>query len=69
VRCNEKIKFADLLDMTRELGADALATGHYVRRVEGANGPELHRAHDAARDQSYFLFRPRTSSCRCCVFR
>jgi tRNA-specific 2-thiouridylase len=57
VRCNEKIKFADLLDMTRELGADALATGHYVRRVEGANGPELHRAHDAARDQSYFLFR------------
>jgi tRNA-specific 2-thiouridylase len=57
VRCNEKIKFADLLDMTRELGADALATGHYVRRVEGANGPELHRARDAARDQSYFLFR------------
>src|ERR1700675_3561724 len=57
VRCNEKIKFADLLDMTGELGADALATGHYVRRVEGANGAELHRARDAARDQSYFLFR------------
>ncbi|HWE06624.1 MAG TPA: tRNA 2-thiouridine(34) synthase MnmA [Rhizomicrobium sp.] len=57
VRCNEKIKFADLLDMTRDLGADALATGHYVRRVEGANGAELHRAQDAARDQSYFLFR------------
>jgi tRNA-specific 2-thiouridylase len=57
VRCNERIKFADLLEMTCELGADALATGHYVRRIEGTNGPELHRAHDAARDQSYFLFR------------
>jgi tRNA-specific 2-thiouridylase len=57
VLCNERIKFADLLEMTSELGADALATGHYVRRVEGAHGPELHRAHDEARDQSYFLFR------------
>ncbi|HEY2444171.1 MAG TPA: tRNA 2-thiouridine(34) synthase MnmA [Rhizomicrobium sp.] len=57
VRCNERIKFADLLEMTRELGADALATGHYVRRIQGENGPELHRARDAARDQSYFLFR------------
>jgi tRNA-specific 2-thiouridylase len=56
VRCNEKIKFGDLLELARELGADALATGHYVRRVEGKNGPELHRASDAARDQSYFLF-------------
>ncbi len=40
----------------RDLGASALATGHYVRRVPGPDGPELHRAHDAARDQSYFLF-------------
>ena len=56
VRCNEKIKFGDLLELARELGADALATGHYVQRVEGKNGPELHRASDAARDQSYFLF-------------
>jgi len=56
VRCNEKIKFGDLLVLARELGADALATGHYVRRIVGAHGPELHRARDAARDQSYFLF-------------
>jgi tRNA-specific 2-thiouridylase len=56
VRCNEKIKFGDLLELARELGADALATGHYVQRLEGKNGPELHRASDAARDQSYFLF-------------
>jgi tRNA-specific 2-thiouridylase len=56
VRCNERIKFADLLDTARELGADALATGHYVRRIEGAHGAELHAAFDNARDQSYFLF-------------
>src|SRR5262249_52907768 len=56
VRCNQKIKFADLLVAARELGASALATGHYVRRRMGAGGPELHRARDLARDQSYFLF-------------
>src|SRR6201990_1041293 len=56
VRCNEKVKFADLMDTARELGASALATGHYVRRVEGAHGAELHAAADTARDQSYFLF-------------
>ncbi|HMH65940.1 MAG TPA: tRNA 2-thiouridine(34) synthase MnmA [Rhizomicrobium sp.] len=56
VRCNERVKFADLLDTARELGAEAMATGHYVRRVEGANGAELHAAADAVRDQSYFLF-------------
>jgi tRNA-uridine 2-sulfurtransferase len=56
VRCNERVKFGDLLGMARELGAKALATGHYIRRVEGASGPELHRAADASRDQSYFLF-------------
>src|SRR5579863_8477874 len=56
VRCNERVKFADLLDAARDLGADALATGHYVRRIEGESGPELHRAVDAGRDQSYFLF-------------
>src|SRR5258705_8458265 len=56
VRCNERIKFGDLLELARELGADALATGHYVRRVGGPFGPELHRAQDGARDQSYFLF-------------
>jgi tRNA-specific 2-thiouridylase len=57
VLCNERIKFADLLEMAQNLGADALATGHYVQRVEGADGPELHRAADDTRDQSYFLFR------------
>jgi tRNA-specific 2-thiouridylase len=56
VRCNMGPKFTDLLRMAKELGADCLATGHYVRRVAGAAGPELHRALDPARDQSYFLF-------------
>ena len=56
IRCNMGPKFTDLLRMARELGADCLATGHYVRRVMGAAGPELHRAHDPARDQSYFLY-------------
>ncbi len=56
VRCNMSVKFTDLLGLARDLGAEALATGHYVRRVEGASGPELHRAADPARDQSWFLF-------------
>ncbi|WP_295527305.1 tRNA 2-thiouridine(34) synthase MnmA [Novosphingobium sp. Chol11] len=56
IRCNMGPKFTDLLAMARELGADCLATGHYVRRIEGEAGPELHRACDPARDQSYFLF-------------
>ena len=56
VRCNERVKFRDLLDLAHELGADALATGHYVRRVAGPGGAALHRAVDRARDQSYFLF-------------
>src|SRR5438270_2325209 len=56
VRCNETVKFTDLLATARDLGADALATGHYVRRVVGSLGPELHRAIDLERDQSYFLF-------------
>ena len=56
ISCNQGVKFTDLLSFARELGADCLATGHYVRRVEGPEGPELHRAADPARDQSYFLF-------------
>jgi len=56
VRCNQTVKFHDLLATARELGADALATGHYARREMGADGPELHRAVDLGRDQSYFLF-------------
>lgn len=56
VNCNIQIKFKDLLDTAQELGADVLATGHYIRRREGQYGPELSRAEDADRDQSYFLF-------------
>ena len=56
IRCNMGPKFTDLLQMARDLGADCLATGHYVRRAMGAGGPELWRAADPARDQSYFLY-------------
>jgi len=56
VRCNMGPKFTNLLGLARDLGADCLATGHYVRRVEAPHGAELHRAIDPARDQSYFLF-------------
>jgi len=56
IRCNMGPKFTDLFAMARDLGADCLATGHYVRRLIGPAGPELHRALDPARDQSYFLY-------------
>ena len=56
IACNQGVKFTDLLSLARDLGADCLATGHYVRRVLGSGGAELHRAADPARDQSYFLF-------------
>ena len=56
VRCNQGVKFTDLMQLARDLGAERLATGHYVRRVDGLQGPELHRAADPARDQSWFLF-------------
>jgi tRNA-specific 2-thiouridylase len=56
VTCNQTVKFRDLLATAQELGADALATGHYARRVAGGDGAELHRAADDTRDQSYFLF-------------
>jgi tRNA-uridine 2-sulfurtransferase len=56
VACNSQIKFKELLDTARDLGADALATGHYIQRTEGPDGPELRRAVDPDRDQSYFLF-------------
>jgi tRNA-specific 2-thiouridylase len=55
VRCNERIKFAAVLDRALALGFDAVATGHYARRVDGVAGPELHRAADEAKDQSYVL--------------
>jgi tRNA-uridine 2-sulfurtransferase len=56
VVCNQHIKFSELLATARELEADTLATGHYIDRRQGPAGPELYRARDAARDQSYFLF-------------
>jgi tRNA-specific 2-thiouridylase len=56
VRCNQTVKFNDLMALARGLGAERLATGHYVRRMNGPDGPELHRAADPARDQSWFLF-------------
>ena len=56
VTCNSQIKFKDLLDTATELGAEALATGHYIQRRDGPDGPVLRRAVDASRDQSYFLY-------------
>ena len=56
IRCNERVKFKDLMQTARDLDADCMATGHYIQRKTGPHGPELHRAADAARDQSYFLF-------------
>lgn len=57
IRCNQTVKFRDLLDVARDLGAEAMATGHYVRRALGPDGrPQLRRAIDPSRDQSYFLF-------------
>ena len=56
IRCNERVKFRDLLETARDLDADCMATGHYIQRKMGVNGAELHMATDANRDQSYFLF-------------
>lgn len=61
IKCNMGPKFTDLFKLARDLGGDCLATGHYVRRVVGAHGAELHRAIDPARDQSYFLFATTTA--------
>ncbi|MGB0505854.1 MAG: tRNA 2-thiouridine(34) synthase MnmA [Pikeienuella sp.] len=56
VRCNQTVKFRDLLATAQDLDADCLATGHYIQRKLGETGAELHRAADPERDQSYFLF-------------
>jgi tRNA-specific 2-thiouridylase len=56
IRCNETVKFRDLLGMAKELGAVAMVTGHYIATRRGADGWEMHRPVDLARDQSYFLF-------------
>ncbi|MDR9428172.1 MAG: tRNA 2-thiouridine(34) synthase MnmA [Salibaculum sp.] len=56
IRCNERVKFKDLLETAKDLDADCMATGHYIQRQMGPRGAELHSAADANRDQSYFLF-------------
>lgn len=56
IRCNERVKFRDLLQTAQDLDADCMATGHYIQRFTGDNGAELHMAADPHRDQSYFLF-------------
>ena len=56
IRCNERVKFKDLLETAKDLDADCMATGHYIQRKIGAAGPELHMAGDPNRDQSSFLF-------------
>ena len=56
VRCNQTVKFRDLLKVAKDLGADCMATGHYIQRIDGPKGPELHRGFDGGKDQSYFLF-------------
>jgi tRNA-specific 2-thiouridylase len=56
VKCNQSVKFRDLFKVAKDLGADALATGHYVRRVDSDNHAQMHMALDKTKDQSYFLF-------------
>jgi tRNA-specific 2-thiouridylase len=56
IRCNERVKFKDLLQTAKDLDADCMATGHYIQRKDGPLGAELHMAADPQRDQSYFLF-------------
>jgi tRNA-specific 2-thiouridylase len=68
VRCNQGPKFTDLLGMARDLGAEALATGHYVRRLDGPDGAELHRSLDPQRDQSWFLFATTRAQLAFCRF-
>ena len=68
IACNQHLKFGDLLEMARELGADAMATGHYVRRAEGPEGAEMHVAVDPARDQSWFLFATTRAQLEFCRF-
>ena len=68
ISCNQTVKFADLSALTKGLGADRLATGHYVRRMQGGDGAELHRAVDEARDQSWFLFATTRQQLELCLF-
>jgi tRNA-specific 2-thiouridylase len=68
ISCNQTVKFADLSALARDLGAERLATGHYVRRIDGPQGAELHRAADPARDQSWFLFATTRRQLDLCLF-
>ena len=68
IACNQTVKFADLSALARDLGAERLATGHYVRRVDGPDGAELHRAADRTRDQSWFLFATTRAQLDLCLF-
>lgn len=68
ISCNQGVKFTDLLGLARDLGAEAMATGHYVRREEGSSGPELHTAADSARDQSWFLYATTRAQLDFCQF-
>ena len=68
IRCNQTVKFADLSALALDLGAERLATGHYVRRLDGPDGAELHRAADSARDQSWFLFATTRQQLDRCLF-
>jgi len=68
IQCNQTVKFADLSALALDLGAERLATGHYVRRLDGPDGAELHRAVDPARDQSWFLFATTRRQLDMCLF-
>jgi len=56
VKCNQTVKFVDMLKAAKDMDADALVTGHYVKKVIGSEGVELHKGEDDNKDQSYFLF-------------
>lgn len=68
ISCNQSVKFTDLVQLAADLGAERLATGHYVRRIDTAEGAELHRAVDTARDQSWFLFATTRAQLERCMF-
>jgi tRNA-specific 2-thiouridylase len=68
ISCNQSVKFTDLVELAADLGAERMATGHYVRRIDGAGGAELHRAVDHARDQSWFLFATTQAQLERCIF-
>ena len=68
IRCNQTVKFDDLTALAADLGAERLATGHYVQRLDGPEGAELHRAVDPERDQSWFLFATTRAQLDRCLF-